>query len=67
VCGDATGLELNDDAQDAARNANILLIGGGAAIVAATVMWFVGGPAEHTVVAPSITSDSVGAAFAGRF
>jgi serine/threonine-protein kinase len=67
VCGDATGLALNDDAQDAARNANILLVAGGAALATATVMWFIGGPEERAVVSPTFSSDGVGAAFAGRF
>jgi serine/threonine-protein kinase len=67
VCGDPTGLALNDDAQDAARNANILLIGGGAALATATVMWIVGGPDEHAVITPTVGATGVGAAFAGRF
>jgi hypothetical protein len=67
VCNIPEALDLNDDAQTSATRANILLIGGGAAIAAATVMWFVGGPEERTVIAPAVSSDSVGASVAGRF
>lgn len=67
VCGDPMGLALNDDAQESARNANILLIGGGAALATATVMWIIGGPDEHAVITPTVGASGVGAAFAGSF
>jgi hypothetical protein len=67
LCNDSVALRLNDDAQTSATRANILLIGGGAAIAAATVMWFVGAPEERTVIAPAVSSDSVGASVSGRF
>lgn len=67
VCSDPEGLRLNDDAQDNAMRANIFLIGGGAAVAVATVMWFVGGPDERTVIAPAIGSDQLGASLVGRF
>jgi serine/threonine-protein kinase len=67
VCADAEGLRLNDDAQSSAMKANIFLIGGGAAVAVATVMWFVGKPEERTVIAPSIGNGQLGAALVGRF
>lgn len=67
ICNDAEGLRLNDQAQDNALRANIFLIGGGVAVAAATVMWFVGAPDEHTVLAPTIGSDRVGASLSGSF
>lgn len=67
ICPDPEGLRLNDEAQTNARRANILFIAGGAAVAAATVMWFIGAPEERTVVAPVIGADSVGASLVGRF
>ena len=67
TCDDPEGLRLNDRAQTQALRANVLFIAGGAAIAAATVMWFVGKPDETTVVAPSISETSVGASLTGRF
>jgi hypothetical protein len=67
ICGDDEGLRLNREANDSARNANIFLIGGGAAIAAATVMWFVGAPEAETIVSPSIGADHVGASLSRRF
>jgi serine/threonine-protein kinase len=67
LCGDLEGLRLNDQAQSAATRANIFLIGGGAAVAAATVIWFVGKPESETVIAPSIGSDHIGASLARRF
>jgi hypothetical protein len=66
-CDDPEGLRLNDEAQRQARNANLLFVGGGAALAAATVMWFVGRPDERAVIAPTLGSGQVGAAFVGRF
>ena len=66
-CSDSEGLRLNDDAQTAAKRANIFFIGGGVAVAAATVMWFVGKPDAETVIAPSIGADHVGASLSRRF
>jgi hypothetical protein len=67
TCDDPEGLHLNDRARDNALRANVLFVAGGAAVAAATVMWFVGKPAETTVVAPSIGDNHVGASLTGRF
>jgi hypothetical protein len=68
TCDDPEGLRLNDDAQDNALRANVLLIAGGAALATATVMWFVGGPDERTVVvSPAISDTTVGASVTRRF
>jgi hypothetical protein len=68
VCADPEGLRLNDDAQTAATRANILYIAGGAALAAATVLWFVGAP-DEIVVTPvaSAGGSHVGLAMTGRF
>lgn len=66
-CSDSEGLRLNDDAQAAAKRANIFLIGGGVAVAAATVMWFIGKPDAETVIAPSVGPDHVGASLSRRF
>lgn len=67
VCDDAEALRLNDEAQDNALYANIGFIAGGAALATATIMWFVGGPEERTVIAPAVGNDHVGASVVGRF
>jgi hypothetical protein len=67
TCDDPEGLRLNDRARDNALRANVLFVAGGAAVAAATAMWFVGKPDETTVVAPSIGDDHVGASLTGRF
>jgi hypothetical protein len=67
TCDDPEGLRLNDRARDNALRANVLFVAGGAAVAAATVMWFVGKPDESTVVTPSISDNHVGAALTGRF
>jgi len=67
TCNDAEGLRLNEDARTTALRANILFIAGGAAVAAATMMWFAGAPDEHTVLAPAIASDRIGASLVGRF
>jgi hypothetical protein len=66
-CRDSEGLRLNDDAQTAAKRANIFFVGGGVAVAAATVLWFVGKPDTETVIAPSIGADHVGASLSRRF
>jgi hypothetical protein len=60
-------LRIKREANDSARNANILMIGGGAAIAAATVMWFVGAPEAETIVSPSVGGNHVGATLSRRF
>lgn len=66
-CSDSEGLRLNDDAQVAAKRANLFFVGGGVAVAAATVLWFVGKPDAETVIAPSIGADHVGASLSRRF
>lgn len=66
-CPDPEGLRLNDEAQAAARRANIFLVGGGVAVAAATVMWFVGKPDAETVVMPAVGADHVGATLSRSF
>jgi serine/threonine-protein kinase len=66
-CSDSEGLRLNDDAQTAAKRANFFFVGGGVAVAAATVLWFVGKPDAETVIAPSIGADHVGASLSRRF
>ena len=70
ACNDAQGVKLNSDARDKATQANIAYIAGGAAIAGGVVLWFVGAPKvarDHVAVAPVVTGDRVGVAFAGRF
>lgn len=67
ICDDPEGLRLNDRARDNALRANVLFVAGGAAVVAATVMWFVGTPGETTVITPVVSDTQVGAALGGRF
>jgi hypothetical protein len=67
VCADANALRLNDEAQKAADRANIFLLAGGAAVVTATVLWFVGQPDQETVLAPAVGDRQVGAALVGTF
>ncbi len=67
VCNDLDGLALNDDAQAAARNANVAFVGGLAVAAVATAMWFVGKPDDELVVAPSIGGGQAGVSVGGRF
>ena len=67
VCDDVEGLRHNADANRAARNANVLFVGGGIAVAAATILWFVGAPSEHTTVAPAIGDGTMGVSFGGKF
>lgn len=67
ICDDVEGLRLNDRAQDNALRANVLFAAGGAAVAVATVMWFVGGPDETTVITPAIGDTHAGASLIGRF
>ncbi|HEX8107804.1 MAG TPA: hypothetical protein VF516_08735, partial [Kofleriaceae bacterium] len=70
VCNDPEGLRLNDQAKTAASRANVLYIAGGAALVSAAVLWWVGGPHEVAVVPVAASSPAggrVGLAMTGRF
>jgi len=70
VCNDPLGLRFNDQAQTSASRANVLYIAGGAALVTASVLWFVGAPGEVAVVpvaARTSAGDQIGLAMAGRF
>lgn len=67
TCDDPDGLRLNDDARDNAFRANVLFIAGGAAVAAATVMWFVGKPDTETVIVPAVSDTHVGASLTRRF
>lgn len=67
MCGDAAGLQLNDQAQSSATRANVLFVVGGAAVATATVLWLVGAPDEHATVTPAIGPGDFGAAVSGRF
>lgn len=67
TCGDAKGLQLNDDAQSAATRANILYVLGGAAFATSAVLWIIGAPEEHPVIRPDISGTSVGASIQGVF
>jgi hypothetical protein len=68
TCADPVALDTNERAQRAALRANLLYAGGGVAIAAARVMWWVGAPDEGVVVQPTVGGDSdVGLSLAGRF
>lgn len=67
VCDDALALRWNDEAQRAARRANILYAAGGGAVVVSVVMWLVGTPSEETVVTPAIAGDHAGVTIGGTF
>jgi hypothetical protein len=67
TCADPLGLRFNEQAQEAARRANMLYIAGGASVALATVLWLVGGPGEQTVVTPVIGDRQAGVALGGRF
>lgn len=67
VCTDAQALDDNDRARTYAQRANILYIAGGAAVASAVALWFVGGPAESTVVTPMVSSDRAGVSLVGSF
>lgn len=70
VCDDPEGIRLNDEAQAAASTSNLLLIGGGVAVVAGTVLWFVGAPSTSSgqvAVQPRLTGDVVGLTISGGF
>jgi hypothetical protein len=70
VCNDPGALAANRDARNTATVADALLIGGGAAIAGAAVLWFVGAPtapSRDVVATPVVTPSSVGFAVSGRF
>lgn len=70
TCSDPHGLDLNHRARSDLMASEILLGAGGAAVVAATVLWFVGAPGasgERVGVVPSMTAGQAGLAVVGRF
>nr|MBA2542523.1 hypothetical protein [Deltaproteobacteria bacterium] len=67
LCADGEALRLNDDAKRSAKNANLALGLGGAAVVTAGVMWFLGKPDDELVVAPSFGDRQAGVSLRGRF
>ena len=69
TCGDAHALSLNRSAQHDALASDVLFCVGGAAVAGAAVLWFVGAPhaAERVTLAPVVTHDRVGIAFAHSF
>ncbi|MGE5182616.1 MAG: hypothetical protein ACM31C_11165 [Acidobacteriota bacterium] len=69
TCADAHALALNRSAQRDALAGNIMFGVGGAAIAGAVVLWFVGAPhqAERVTLAPVVTHDRIGLAFAHSF
>ena len=70
TCSDARGLDLNNRARSDLMTSEILFGVGGAALVTATVLWFVGAPAEtaeRVSVVPRVTAGEAGLAVVGRF
>jgi len=66
VCNDLEGLRLNDRARTAALGANIFYVTGGAALATSLVMWLAGGP-DATIVAPTASDRSFGVSMTGSF
>ena len=66
-CRDPSGVDLNQRARDYGLVANIGFAAGGAAIVGAAVLWFVGGPKAVESVAVMPARDGVAFAVRGRF
>jgi hypothetical protein len=70
TCGDPAPVELNQRARRYALGANIGYAAGGAALVSAVVLWFVGAPGSthaETAVIPTIGAGRIGVAFARSF
>jgi hypothetical protein len=68
ACTDPKAVDLNDQARSAALKANIALVGGGAAIAGAVVLWLVGAPKvahEGVTLAPIAGDHGVGLALCG--
>jgi len=68
-CADVHGVELNKTARSYALVANISWGLGGAALITAGVLWYVGrpSPADHVTIAPVVDRSSAGLAVGGRF
>lgn len=66
ICANSEALRLNAEAQTSATRANVAYAVGGAAVVGAAVMWFVGAPKE-TVVTPSLSTTGASVSLTGRF
>jgi hypothetical protein len=62
-CGDQHALDLNKTARLDATLANVGWGLGGAALIGAGILWYVGGP----TVVPVVDRDHAGVAFGGRF
>lgn len=69
TCDDDHALALNQAARTNGTRANILFAAGGAAVISATVLWFVGAPAARggTAFVPTINAHSVGLAMQGGY
>lgn len=65
MCGDSEGLRLNSEARTHASRANAMYAAGGAAAVAAGILWFVGKPGE-TKIRPGV-SGGVGVTLSRKF
>jgi hypothetical protein len=65
-CSDPDGVALNKRARSAAMAANISWALGGAALIAAGIVWYVG-QSDHVSVAPVVDDDGAGVTVGGRF
>ena len=65
-CSDPEGVSLNKRARSAAVAANVSWALGGAALIAAGIVWYVGRPTAVTV-APVANEDGAGVTVGGRF
>lgn len=70
ACSDQHAVDLNHDARTHAVMTNVAFGVGGAALVGATVLWFVGAPAhvgERVSVVPKLDGGSTGLTLVGSF
>ncbi len=70
ACSDMHAVQLNKDAQSDALYANVGFVVGGAAIVGAAALWFLGAPKMHdqpVALTPTLAPDQVGFTLAGSF
>jgi hypothetical protein len=67
-CASQHGVNVNETARHDAQLAIVGFAAGGAALVAASVLWlFVPGPRETTALLPVLGADRVGVSFAKSF
>ena len=66
-CSDPDGVALNQRARSAALGANISWALGGAALIAAGIVWYVGQSDDQVSVAPVVSDDGAGVTVGGRF